>query len=85
MQDKWDTFTEYKYKMLKKTNTSSNPWDIIKSDDKHQARITAMKLILRSIPNYEGKNPELDLTLSKKVWISGNCELDNMKIIREHD
>lgn len=85
MQDKWEIFSDYKYKMLKKTNTPSNPWDIIKSDDKHQARITAMKLMLRLFPDYENKNPDIDLTLCKKVWVSGNCELDRMKSTRQYD
>jgi polyphosphate kinase 2 len=84
MQDKWDIFTDLKYKMLKKTNTSSNPWDIIKSDNKHLARITAMKLILRSL-KYENKNPELELTLNKKVWVSGDCELAEMKADRSYN
>ncbi len=79
MQDKWDVFTELKYIMLKKTNTKSNPWDIIKSDNKHNARITAMKLILRSVASYENKNFDLDLSLNQKVWLSGSCEEDNMK------
>jgi len=83
MQDKWDVFTELKYIMLKKTNTKSNPWDIIRSNDKHKARITAMKLILRSVPNYENKNLELDLSLDQSVWLSGNCEEDNMKAERK--
>ena len=83
MQEKWPEFTNLKYLMLKKTNTKSNPWDIIKSNDKHLARITAMKLILRSVPNYENKNTELDLSLDQNVWLSGNCEEDNMKAERK--
>jgi len=85
MQDKWSVFTDLKYKMLKKTNTSSNPWDIIKSNNKHLARITAMKLILRTIKDYENKNPHLDLTLDQNVWVSGDCELAEMKAVRHHD
>ena len=85
MQDKWPVFTDLKYKMLKKTNTSSNPWDIIKSDDKHKARITAMKLILRSVPDYEDKNPNIDLTLDQDVWVSGDCETAEMKAQRNHE
>ena len=85
MQDKWEVFTDLKYKMLKNTNTSSNPWDIIKSDNKHDARITAMKLILRSVPDYEGKNPDIDLTLDQDVWVSGDCEKAEMKAQRNHE
>lgn len=82
MQDKWNIFTELKYRMLKKTNTSSNPWEIIRSEDKHEARRTAMKLMLRSVETYKGKNQELDYTLDQDVWIPGNVELAEMKAKR---
>jgi polyphosphate kinase len=84
-QENWEVFSDLKYQMLKKTNTPSNPWDIIKSNDKHLARITAMKLILRSLKTYEGKNTDLDLKLDEKVWTSGNVELTKMKANRDYD
>ncbi|MCU7940917.1 MAG: hypothetical protein KZQ67_16855 [gamma proteobacterium symbiont of Bathyaustriella thionipta] len=42
-QERWDDFTNVKYKMLKKTHTSSSPWTIIRSNNKHQARLNAIK------------------------------------------
>jgi len=85
MLDKWEDFSNYKYHMLRKTNTLSNPWNIIRSNNKHLARITAMKLILRSLKTYEGKNTDLDLTLDQNVWISGHVEFARMKANRDHD
>ncbi|MEW8585168.1 MAG: polyphosphate kinase 2, partial [Candidatus Thiodiazotropha sp.] len=45
-QDRWDEFTKQKYDMLKNTNTTHAPWTIIRSNDKHLARLNAMKVIL---------------------------------------
>ncbi len=58
-QERWDDFTHVKYEMLKKTHTTHAPWKIIRSNDKHQARLNAMKIILNSVP-YERLNNELD-------------------------
>ena len=44
-QDKWDEFTNMKYEMLKRTNSYEAPWIIIRSDNKHKARIETMKVI----------------------------------------
>ena len=44
-----------------------------------------MKLILRSVPDYEGKNPDIDLTLDQDVWVSGDCEKAEMKAQRNHE
>ncbi|MBD3307594.1 polyphosphate kinase 2 [candidate division KSB3 bacterium] len=49
-QDRWDEFTELKYAMLKRTSTIHAPWVIIRSDNKHKARLNAMKLILNAVP-----------------------------------
>ncbi|MEO1924039.1 MAG: polyphosphate kinase 2, partial [Nautiliaceae bacterium] len=58
-QDKWDEFTEMKYKMLKATHTHYSPWTVIRSDNKHLARLNAMKVILNAV-DYPDKNPDLD-------------------------
>jgi polyphosphate kinase 2 len=46
----WDDYTEYKKKMLKKTNTKIAPWIIIKANKKTKARIEAIEYILEAIP-----------------------------------
>ena len=49
-QELWDSYTKFKQEMFKKTNTDNAPWVIINADQKTEARITALKHILESIP-----------------------------------
>jgi polyphosphate kinase 2 len=73
-QAMWNDFTQKKIHMLEKTHTSESPWYIIRSDDKHKARIEAMKLILRElyIPEFES---EADLKADNDVLVSVEEEL----------
>ena len=77
-QDLWDEFTEMKYQLLKKTHTPFSKWFIVKSDDKHQARLNTMKLILSST-KYIGRSRTLDFTPESKIILPGNRELKNME------
>jgi polyphosphate kinase 2 len=83
-QDRWDDFTNQKYAMLKRTNTNVAPWTIIRSNDKHLARLNAMKVILNSVP-YERLNPELSFVPQHDIVISGSRELELMEAQRLHD
>ncbi len=76
-QERWDEFTNVKYTMLKRTHTASCPWTIIRSNDKHQARLNAMKVILNSVP-YERLNPELDFVPDPEIVVSGAREIELM-------
>jgi polyphosphate kinase 2 len=76
-QDRWDDFTKQKYEMLKKSHTNIAPWTIIRSDNKHLARLNAMKVILNSVP-YERGNKELDFVPDHNVVISGAREKELM-------
>jgi polyphosphate kinase 2 len=80
-QDRWDEFTEMKYRMLKRTSTVVAPWTIIRSKNKHLARLNAMKVILNSVP-YENRNPDLDFAPDPNVVISGARELELMEAER---
>ncbi|MCU7850857.1 MAG: polyphosphate kinase 2 [Candidatus Thiodiazotropha sp. (ex Monitilora ramsayi)] len=80
-QDRWDEFTQQKYDMLKRTNTTHAPWTIIRSNDKHRARLNAMKVILNSVP-YERFDSELDFVPEPDVVISGSRELELMEAQR---
>ncbi len=77
-QELWDEFTNKKYMLLKKTHTKKSPWFIIRSDDKHLARLSTMKLILNSV-RYRGRNRKLDFSPDPNIVISGNRELKIMK------
>lgn len=80
-QDRWDEFTEMKYRMLKRTSTVVAPWTIIRSENKQLARLNAIKVILNSVP-YEDRNPDLDFTTDPEVVISGARELELMEAER---
>ena len=76
-QDLWDEFTETKHMLLKKTHTKISKWYIVKSDDKHQARLNTIKLLLNST-KYAGRSRTLDFEPDSKIIIPGDKELKNM-------
>ena len=80
-QEHWDDFTELKFEMLKRTSTAAAPWTIIRSGDKQQARLNAMKVILNSVP-YADRSTTLDFVPDHDIVISGAEELSNMKADR---
>ena len=80
-QDRWEDFTNVKYEMLKRTHTSEAPWTIIRSMDKHKARLNAMKVILNHI-DYEGRDHELDWVPDPEVVVSGAREIELMEAQR---
>jgi polyphosphate kinase 2 len=77
-QELWDKFTEKKYRLLQETDTEVSPWYIIRSDDKHLARLETMKLILR-LMNYRGRRRSLDFETDGRIVIAGKDELKKMK------
>jgi len=80
-QDLWDEFTERKYEMLQRTHTSATPWTIIRSQDKHRARLNAMRVILHSV-DYEGRDPALEFVPDPDVVVSGAHEVELMEAER---
>lgn len=80
-QERWDEFTNVKYEMLKRTHTTHAPWKIIRSNDKHAARLNAIKVILNSVP-YERMDATLDFVPDPHVVISGSRELEKMEAQR---
>lgn len=48
-RDKWPQYEEAVDEMLQKTSTENAPWFIIESNDKHYARIKALKIIVREL------------------------------------
>jgi polyphosphate kinase 2 len=80
-QDRWDEFTNVKYEMLKRTHTTHAPWTIIRSFDKHRARLNAMKVILNSVP-YERLNSNLDFVPDPEIVVSGARDLELMEAER---
>lgn len=76
-QELWDKFTEAKFLLLKKTHTKFSKWYIVKSDDKHKARLNTIKLILNST-KYAGRSRTLDFEPDPKTIIPGDRELKIM-------
>ena len=76
-QEKWDDFTNTKYKMIKQTHSHNAPWTIIRSNDKQKARLESLKVILNSV-DYEGRDENLDYTLDPTIVISGAREIEIM-------
>ena len=80
-QDRWDDFTNVKYEMLKRTHTIDAPWTVVRSNDKHQARLNAIKVILNAVP-CERHDPSLDFALDENIMVSGSRELERMEVER---
>ena len=80
-QERWDDFTTQKYEMLKRTHTSHAPWTVIRSNDKFQARLNAMKVILNAVP-YERGDSGLDFVPNSSIVISGAREVEIMEAER---
>ncbi|MEA3513295.1 MAG: polyphosphate kinase 2 [Campylobacterota bacterium] len=82
-QDLWDEFSQKKYEMLKRTHSRSAPWNIVRSDDKHKARLEAIKIVLNSV-DYEDRNYSLDFEPNDAINISVQKELSRMRKKRDY-
>ena len=51
----WDKYSQARNQMLARTHTASAPWTIVRTDDKHAARINVIKDLLAAI-DYKGKD-----------------------------
>jgi polyphosphate kinase 2 (PPK2 family) len=80
-QDRWDDFTSVKYEMLKRTHTIDSPWTVVRSNNKHQARLNAIKAILNAVP-YTRLDDSLDFALDENIIVSGSRELEMMEVER---
>ncbi|MDA3945412.1 MAG: polyphosphate kinase 2 [Helicobacteraceae bacterium] len=77
-QSMWEQFTQTKYKMLKQTNTVKAPWHVLRSSNKHKARMETMKLLLSQI-DYDGRCRTLDFTPDPKTVFTAEDELALME------
>lgn len=80
-QERWDDFTNKKYKMLEKTHTYSAPWTVVRSNDNYIARLNTIKAILNSVP-YKRLNSELNFVPDSRIVYSGDHELEIMEAQR---
>jgi polyphosphate kinase 2 len=77
-QSRWDDFTDRKYEMLLRTNTRAAPWLIIRSNDKQQARLNTIKVILGAV-DYKERSPDLGLEPDPRIVVSGRDEIAMMQ------
>ena len=82
-QDLWEEFSEKKYEMLKRTHSRSAPWNIVRSDDKHKARMEAIKIVLNSV-DYDDRNYSLNFEPDDNINISVQKELSRMRKKRDY-
>ena len=80
-QDRWDDFTARKYEMLRRTHTPPTPWTIIRSEDKHLARLNAMRVILGAV-DYRDRSGTIDFVPDPKIVVSGAHEIELMEADR---
>jgi len=80
-QERWDDFTTQKYEMLKRTHSNHAPWTVIRSNNKHAARLNVMRTILNSVP-YERGNMDIDYVPNPDILISGSREVEQMEAER---
>ncbi len=80
-QERWDDFTNQKYEMLKRTHSNHAPWTVIRSNNKHEARLNAIRTILNSVP-YDRQNDKIDYVPNPDVLISGSREVEQMEAER---
>lgn len=77
----WDKFTQMKYKMLTQTHHNEGKWHVVRSNDRHLARIEAMKLILNHF-DYEDRDKSLSFEADDTIIIPIDEELSMMRKTR---
>jgi polyphosphate kinase 2 len=69
-QQLWEKYTLAEYNNFKNTHSKHAPWTLINSDDKKQARLNAIKVVLSQF-DYEGKISDKLLKIDNKIVYSG--------------
>ena len=80
-QEHWDDFTDAKYQMLRRTSTNDAPWTIIRSENKHDARLNAIRVILNAV-HYPGRSEDVDFVPDPAIVVPAAQELALMEADR---
>ncbi len=80
-QERWDDFTNQKYEMLKRSHRAESPWTVIRSNDKFEARLNTIRVILNSV-HHERGDKSLDYVPDPQFVISGSREVELMEAER---
>ncbi len=73
-QSMWHQFTEVKQEMLERTHHMLAPWHVVRSNNKHKARMETMKLILNHF-DYDGKDRSMDFERDTHTVFTAEEEL----------
>ena len=75
----WDAYTVKKFQMLTETNRTIAPWWIIRSDDKKNARLNCIRLVLSQV-QYAGKTQDAELLrVDPEIVVNGIDELKRLE------
>jgi polyphosphate kinase 2 len=77
-QEMWDGYTVAKYSMLFSSNTDFAPWTIVRTNNKREARINAIKYILSQV-EYPEKLEDKNFEVDKSVVFSGVDEIEHIE------
>ena len=80
-QEHWDDFTDMKYRMLKRTSTTHAPWTILRSENKHLARLNAMRVMLNAV-DYDDRDTSVDFVPDPAVVVPAAQEIATMEAER---
>ena len=69
------------YRMLRRSSIPDAPWTIIRSENKHKARLNAIRVILDSVA-YTGRADDVDFVPDPEIVIPGAQELALMEADR---
>ena len=81
-QSMWHQFTDVKEQMLEQTHHALAPWYVIRSNNKHKARLETMKLILNQF-DYDGKDRSLAFERDSHTVFTAEEELALMQERKE--
>lgn len=70
----WDKYSMAQYNMFLQTDTELNPWVIIDSNDKQEARLNVLRAILSKV-EYKDKGDESMFKIDKKYIRNGQEEI----------
>jgi polyphosphate kinase 2 len=77
----WEKYSEARDEMLTRTHTEFAPWDVVRTDNKHVARLNVIKAILASL-DYKGKDERLLVVDPAVVLRHGTQQVKERRIAR---
>ncbi|MGE3246090.1 MAG: polyphosphate kinase 2 [Beijerinckiaceae bacterium] len=67
--EKWEEYSQAYENMLRRTDTASAPWTVLRANDKRRLRLEAIRYILKTLP-YAGKDEKLVARTDPKIVLA---------------